>query len=101
MTLSDIDAGDVLIFAWALLQLWLAIQYGLRSRWHRSIAGRIIFTSFCCTMIALTQVSVTLLTDSGYYARDIIRSIAYGLGCLGTIVMIVLLTRMQRKDRRR
>ncbi|AZG48858.1 putative phage holin [Gordonia insulae] len=98
MTVSEIDAGDVAIFTWTLLQIGLTLLYGVRSPWRASQAGRILFTSFCCTSIALTQVSVTLLTDSGYPLRDIVRPIAYTLGILGTLVMIVLLLRMQRKD---
>lgn len=98
MTLSDIDAGDVAVFVWTLLQIGLTALYGVRSRWRTTDAGRILFTSFACTSIALTQVSVTLLTASGYWARDVIRPCAYGLGILGTIVMIHLLLRMQSKD---
>lgn len=101
MKLSDIDAGDVMVFVWCLLQIGLTALYGVRSRWQSSTAGQILFTSFCCTSIALTQVSVTLLTDSGYWARDYIRPVAYSLGVLGTVVMIHLLLRMQRKDRDR
>lgn len=99
MTLSEIDAGDVAIFTWCLLQIGLTVLYGVRSRWRSSTAGIILFTSFCCTSIALTQVSVTLLTDSIYVGRDIVRPIAYSAGILGTLVMIVLLLRMQRRDR--
>lgn len=99
MTMSDIDIGDVMIFAWCLLQLWLVVQYAVGSQWRNSDAGKLIITSFACTVIALAQVSVTLLTDSSYPGRDVVRPIAYGIGCLGTISMIRLLTRMQRKDR--
>lgn len=98
MKLSDIDLGDVLMFTWTVQQAILVVIYGWRSRWFRSLAGRVLLISFTCTMIALTQVSVTLLTDSGYWARDIIRPIAYALGNLGTTVLIVLVLLMQRKD---
>lgn len=57
-------------------------------------------TSFFCTSIALSQVSVTLLTDSGYPLRDIVRPIAHTLGIVATVVMLVLLLRMQSIDRR-
>lgn len=100
MTVADLDPGDYAIFVWTLLQLGLTALYGLRSQWWVSIPGRILFTSFGCTSIALTQVSVTLLTDSSYAGRDIVRPIAYTLGILGALVMIVLVARMQRKDRR-
>lgn len=100
MTLSDIDAGDIAIFTWTVLQIGLTVLYGVRSRWRASTPGQILFTSFCCTSIALTQVSVTLLTDSGYPARDVMRPIAYTLGIIGTLVMLRLLIQMQRKDRR-
>ena len=101
MTLSDLDAGDYAIFLWTVLQIGLTALYGLRSRWRASIPGQILFTSFCCTSIALTQVSVTLLTDSSYAGRDVIRPIAYTLGIIGTLVMLWLLLAMQRKDRQR
>lgn len=100
MTLSDIDAGDIAIFTWTVLQIGLTVLYGVRSRWRASTPGQILFTSFCCTSIALTQVSVTLLTDSGYPTRDVVRPIAYTLGIIGTLVMLRLLIQMQRKDRR-
>lgn len=100
MKLSDIDAGDVAVFVWCLLSIYLTVRYGVWSNWRASSAGRILFTSLCCTSIALTQVSVTLLTDSGYPARDVIRPIAYTLGILGTIVMIRLLRKMQRRNHR-
>lgn len=99
MTLADLDAGDYAIFTWTALQIVLTALYGLRSRWRSSTAGQILFTSFCCTSIALTQVSVTLLTDSGYWARDFVRPVAYLLGVVGTVVMILLMLRMQRRDR--
>lgn len=100
MTLSDLDPGDYAIFTWTILQIGLTAIYGLRSRWRASTPGQILFTSFCCTSIALTQVSVTLLTDSLYYGRDVVRPIAYTLGIIGTLVMLKLLLQMQRKDRR-
>lgn len=99
MKLSDIDAGDIAIFIWTVLQIGLTVLYGARSRWRATTAGQILFTSFCCTSIALLQVSVTMLTDSGYPLRDIVRPIAYTLGIMGTVVMLVLLLRIQRKDR--
>ncbi len=101
MTLSDIDAGDIMIFIWCLLQLWLVAQYAVGSDWRANDAGKMLITSFLCTAIALAQASVTLLTDSSYAGRDIVRPIAYGIGCIGTLTLIRLLTRMQRKDRTR
>lgn len=100
MTLSDLDPGDYAIFTWTILQIGLTVLYGLRSRWRASTPGQILFTSFCCTSIALTQVSVTLLTDSSYYGRDVVRPIAYAIGIVGTLVMLRLLLQMQRRDRR-
>ena len=100
MKLSDIDAGDVMVFIWCLLQIGLTCLYGFRSWWRSSTAGQILFTSLCCTSIALTQVSATLLTDSEYWARDFIRPVAYLLGVVGTVVMIRLLLKMQRRDRK-
>lgn len=99
MTLSDLDPGDYAIFVWTALQIGLTVLYGVRSRWRASTPGQILFTSFGCTSIALTQVSVTLLTDSLYYGRDVVRPIAYTLGIIGTLVMLRLLLQMQRKDR--
>lgn len=101
MILADIDAGDIAVFVWTILQIILAVLYGVRSRWTSSDGGKIIFTSFLCTSVALTQVSVTLLTDSGYWARDYIRPSAYAFGVIGTLVMLRLLLLMQRKDRER
>lgn len=101
MTLSDIDAGDIAVFIWTLLSIGLTVRYAVWSRWRATDAGKILLTSFACTSIALTQVSVTLLTDSGYWGRNVIRPIAYTLGILGALVMIHLLLRMQRKDRER
>lgn len=98
MTLSDIDLGDIAIFTWTVLQIALTVRYGFWSRWRATVAGQILLASFCCTSIALLQVSITLLTDSGYPLRDIARPIAYTLGIIGTVVMLVLLLRMQRKD---
>lgn len=100
MKLSDIDIGDVLMFTWTLQWIVLVCLYGLRSRWFSSLAGRILFITFVCTALALGQVSVTLLTDSAYFARDIIRPIAYALGNIGTTVLIVLVFTLQGKDRR-
>lgn len=101
MTLSDLDVGDYTIFVWTILQIVLTALYGSRSKWWASTPGQILFTSFCCTSIALTQVSITLLTDSGYVGRDIVRPIAYTLGTIGALVMIRLVLQMQGKDRRR
>lgn len=100
MTLSDIDAGDIAIFIWTLQQAVLVVIYGLRSDWSSSTPGRCLFLAFCCTLIALTQVSVTLATDSGYWARDIIRPLAYIAGNLGTTVLIALVLIMQSRDDR-
>ncbi|MDF3280496.1 hypothetical protein [Gordonia sp. N1V] len=100
MTLADLDPGDYAIFAWTILQIVFTVLYGLRSRWIDSPAGRILFGQSFGFSVALTQVSVTLLTDSGYYARDIIRPIAYYCGVVGALIMLILLVKMQRKDRR-
>lgn len=99
MTLSDIDAGDIIIFIWCLESITLTLLYGLRSPWWQSTAGKIMLFSFFGQALLSLQVSITLLTDSGYYARDIVRPIAYAVGAIGTAVVLALVWRMQGKDR--
>jgi hypothetical protein len=99
--MTGLDVGDYVIIAWTVLHTWLTLLYGLRSRWYASDAGKVLFTSFWCTSVALMQVSITLVTDAEYWGRDVIRPIAYGLGALATLFMLLYVLKMQRKDRSR
>ena len=100
MTLADLDIGDWLCFLTTILATVYVVLYGTRSRWTQNRVGRTHFFQSSTIAVFLIQISITLLTESSYVGRDIVRPIAYGAGAVGYFALIIMLLIMQQRDRR-
>ncbi len=77
------------------------LLYGLRSSWWTNEVGKVFFAKAVILPLVLWQVAASAWTASDYPGREQIRFVIYTLAAIAYVVMVVVLWRQQRRDRRR
>ncbi len=104
MILNDLDSADFTLFAFTAICVIFTVVYAGWARW-RAPESRGVGVPFLVTLVGVTlvlgQISLSVLTESQYPFRDIVRNLIYGSGCLAMLAFLVVLLRNIRRDRRR
>lgn len=74
------------------------ILYVTRSKWRAEATGRAILRMVLCIAAICTQGLVTILTDYGYWGREIFRPIMLLLVGVAVLDLLWTLVRIQRAE---
>lgn len=92
-TAADIILGGTAAVAWAFVGV-----YSLRSHWRATAAGRAIIRLVLCIASICTQGLATILTDSSYPGREVIRPVLLLLVGVAVLDLLWTLIRIQRRE---
>lgn len=94
-------AANISLICFAAITTVFVLLYGLRSKWWTNEVGKVFFAKAVILPLVLWQVTASVWTTSDYPGREQIRFIIYTLAPIAYVVMVAVLWRQQRRDRRR
>lgn len=91
--------GDRLLLSFTVALFALTFVYGTMSKWYTNTLGKFFFAEHILFLALMSQVLVSVITNSNYPGRDGIRNFLYGGGTVAVVGIMLLALMVQRHAR--